>query len=157
ITPAAYRTELIPTDENLAGKVGQRMTLACLGEPDEQKIDANLSVNFAEQSEIFLVNRGFRDEADFTGFEVQEVVDNNVQRIWWWPEKALLRLSGQAIATDVLSDDQNGRYRAVEEPPISAWLASTKVTNSLQIGPIKLNPNLRLLDMDIGLSMGRRD
>ncbi|WP_077961234.1 DEAD/DEAH box helicase [Ensifer adhaerens] len=157
ITPAAYRTELIPTDENLASKVGQRMTLASLGKPDEKKTDANLSVNFAEQSEIFLVNPGFRDDTDFTGFEVQETVDTNAQRIWWWADKPLLKLSGQAISTDVLADDQNGRYRAVEEPPISAWLASTKVTNSLQIGPVKLNPNLRLLDMDIGLSMGRRE
>ncbi|WP_162911313.1 hypothetical protein [Shinella zoogloeoides] len=94
ITPAGYRTELIPTDESLASKVGQRMTLASLGKPDEQKTDANLSVNFAEQSEIFLVNPGFRDETDFTGFEVQEVVDNNAQRIWWWVDKPLLRLSG---------------------------------------------------------------
>lgn len=156
ITPAAYRTELRPTDENLASKVGQRITLASLGKPDRQKTDANLSVNFAEQSEIFLVNPGFRDDTDFTGFEVQDAVDNDAQRIWWWKDKPLLKLAGQAIAKDVLDDDQNGRYRAVEEP-ISAWLASTKVTNSLQIGPLKLNPNLRLLDMDIGLSMGRRD
>jgi len=157
ITPAAYRTELSPTDENLAAKVGQRLTLASLGRPDETKTDANLSVNFAEQSEIFLVNPGFRNDTDFTGFEVQEVVDTNAQRIWWWADKPLLKLSGQAIATDVLADDPNARYRAVDEPPISAWLASTKVTNSLQIGPVSLNPNLRLLDMDIGLSMGRRD
>lgn len=157
ITPSAYRTELIPTDENLASKVGQRITLASLGKPDMQKTDANLSVNFAEQSEIFLVNPGFRNDTDFTGFEVQEVIDSNAQRIWWWTDKPLLKLSGQAIATEVLGDDQTGRYRAVDEPPVSAWLASTKVTNSLQIGPVKLNPNLRLLDMDIGLSMGRRD
>ncbi|MDA4629729.1 hypothetical protein NZA98_01130, partial [Escherichia coli] len=132
------------------------MTLASLGKPDTQKTDANLSVNFADQSEIFLVNPGFRDDMDFTGFEVQEAIDNDAQRIWWWKDKPLLKLAGQAVATDALADDQNGRYRAVEEP-ISAWLASTKVTNSLQIGPVKLNPNLRLLDMDIGLSMGRRD
>ena len=156
ITPAAYRTELRPTDENLASKVGQRMTLASLGKPDRQRTDANLSVSFAEQSEIFLVNPGFRDDTEFTGFEVQEAIDNDAQRIWWWKEKPLLKLAGQAIATDTLADDQNGRYRAMEEP-ICAWLASTKVTNSLQIGPVKLNPNLRLLDMDIGLSMGRRD
>jgi hypothetical protein len=156
ITPAAYRTELRPTDENLASKVGQRLTLASLGKPDTQKTDANLTVNFAEQSEIFLVNPGFRDDADFTGFEVQDAIDNDAQRIWWWKDKPLLKLAGQAIATETLADDQNGRYRAVEEP-ISAWLASTKVTNSLQIGPVRLNPNLRLLDMDTGLSLGRRD
>lgn len=156
ITPAAYRTELRPTDENLASKVGQRMTLASLGKPERPRTDQNLSVNFAEQSEIFLVNPGFRDDTDFTGFEVQEALDNDAQRIWWWKDKPLMKLAGQAISTDALADDQNGRYRAVDEP-ISAWLASTKITNSLQIGPMKLNPNLRLLDMDIGLSMGRRD
>lgn len=156
VTPYAYRTELSPTDENLASKVGQRITLASLGTPDEQKTDENLSVNFAEQSEIFLVNPGFRDEQDFSGFSIQEAIDNDAQRIWWWKEKPLLKLAGQAIDTDVLAEDQNSRYRAGEDP-IKAWLASTKVTNSLQISPVKLNPNLRLLDMDIGLSMGRRD
>lgn len=156
ITPAAYRTDLRPTDENVASKVGQRLTLASLGKPDTQKTDENLRVNFAEQSEIFLVNPGFRDDADFTGFEVQDAIDNNAQRIWWWKDKPLLKLSGQAISTEALADDQDGRYRTVEEP-VSAWLASTKVTNSLQIGPIRLNPNLRLLDMDTGLSLGKRE
>jgi Distinct helicase family with a unique C-terminal domain including a metal-binding cysteine cluster len=156
ITPAAYRTELRPTDENLASKVGQRITLASLGEPDEKKTDENLSVNFAEAAEIFLVNPGFRDEQDFSGFSVQEATDNDAQQIWWWNDKPRLKLGGQAIDADVLAEDQNGRYRAGDDP-IKAWLASTKVTNSLQIGPVKLNPNLRLLDMDIGLSMGRRD
>lgn len=157
ITPAAYRTVLEPSAESLRSKVGQRMTLASLGRPDAQRTDANLSVNFAEQSEIFLVNPGFRDDTNFTGFEVQEAIDNDAQRIWWWRDKPLLKLAGQAIATDVLAADQGGRYRAVDEPPVKAWLASTKVTNSLQIGPVKLNPNLRLLDMDIGLSMKRRE
>ncbi|WGI73305.1 DEAD/DEAH box helicase [Sinorhizobium meliloti] len=157
ITPGAYRTVLEPSAESLKSKVGQRMTLASLGKPDAQKTDANLSVNFAEQSEIFLVNPGFRDDINFTGFEVQEAIDNEAQRIWWWRDKPVLKLAGQAIATDVLGADQGSRYRAVEEPSVSAWLASTKVTNSLQIGPVKLNPNLRLLDMDIGLSMRRRE
>lgn len=155
VTPAAYRTTLEPSTDSLMSKVGQRITLASLGKPDTQKTDANLSVKFAEQSEIFLVNPGFRDDADFTGFEVHEAIDNDAQRIWWWKDKPLLKLSGQAVATDALADDQNGRYRTVEEP-VSAWLASTKVTNSLQIGPVKLNPNLRLLDMDIGLSRGNK-
>jgi Lhr-like helicase len=156
VTPTAYRTELRPTDENLTSKVGQRITLASLGKPDVQKTDANLRVNFAEQSEIFLVNPGFRDETDFSGFEVQETLDNDAQRIWWWPDsKPLLKLSGQAISTEILEEDQNGRYRTVEEP-VRSWLSSTKVTNSLQIGPVKLNPNLRLLDMDIGFSTGNR-
>ncbi len=156
ITPAAYRTELRPSGENLASKVGQRLTLASLGKPDKQKTDENLSVNFAEQSEIFLVNPGFRDDTDFTGFEVAETIDNDVQKIWWWKDKPTLKLAGQALSTEALADDPRSRYRAVDDP-ISAWLASTKVTNSLQIGPRRLNPNLRLLDMDIGLSMGRRD
>jgi hypothetical protein len=156
ITPAAYRTDFRPTDENLASKVGQRMTLASIGKPDTQKTDENLSVNFAEQSEIFLVNPGFRGDTDFTGFEVQEAIDNEAQRIRWWKDKPLLKLANQALSTDALAEDQIGRYRAVDDP-VSAWLASTKVTNSLQLGPVRLNPNLRLLDMDIGLSMGRRD
>ncbi|MBW8682668.1 hypothetical protein K1X99_27400, partial [Klebsiella pneumoniae subsp. pneumoniae] len=59
VTPAAYRTVLEPSADSLMSKVGQRMTLASLGKPDTQKTDANLSVNFAEQSEIFLVNPGF--------------------------------------------------------------------------------------------------
>ena len=157
ITPSAYRTEFRPSDENLASKVGQRMTLASLGKVDKQKTDANLRVNFAEHSEIFLVNPGFRDEVDFTGFHVQEAADQNAQRIGWWTKtKPLVKLAGQAISSQVLAEDQGGRYKA-EDGVVNTWLASTKITNSLQISPVRLNPNLRLLDMDIGLSMGRRD
>lgn len=156
VTPAAYRTDLRPTDENLASKVGHRMTLASLGKPDRQRTLGNLNVNFAEQSEIFLVNPGLRNDADFTGFEVREATDNDAQRIWWWKEKPLLRLAEQAISSETLADDRDGRYRSADES-IAAWLASAKVTNSLQIGPVRLNANLRLLDMDIGLSMNRRD
>lgn len=157
ITPAAYRTEFRPTDENLASKVGQRMTLASIGKVDKAKTDANLQVNFAEQSEIFLVNPGQRDETDFTGFQLQEAVDQDAKRISWWSStKPLVKLSGQAISAEVVAEDKGARYRA-DENVISAWLSSTKITNSLQISPIRLNPNLRLLDMDIGLSMGRRE
>lgn len=157
ITPSGYRTEFRPTDENLASKVGQRITLASLGKVDKQKTDENLRVNFAEQSEIFLVNPGFRDEEDFTGFEIREAIDQDAQRIGWWTKtKPLVKLAGQAISSQVLAEDQNGRYKA-EDDVVSAWLASTKITNSLQISPIRLNSNLRLLDMDVGLSMGRRD
>jgi hypothetical protein len=114
-------------------------------------------VNFAEQSEIFLVNPGYRDEEDFTGFQVQEASDHDAQRIWWWKNsKPLVKLAGQAISSEVLAEDQVGRYKA-EDDVVSAWLASTKITNSLQINPIRLNPDLRLLEMDVGLSMGRRD
>ncbi|HWW49536.1 MAG TPA: DEAD/DEAH box helicase [Xanthobacteraceae bacterium] len=157
ITPSGYRTEFRPSDENLASKVGQRITLASLGKVDKQKTDENLRVNFAEQSEIFLVNPGFRDEDDFTGFQVQEATDHDAQRIWWWKNtKPLVKLEKQAISSQVLAEDQDGRFKA-DDDVVSAWLASTKITNSLQISPIRLNPNLRLLDMDIGLSMGRRD
>ncbi len=157
VTPAAYRTEFRPTDENLSGKVGQRMTLASMGKIDNQRTDGNLRVNFAEQSEIFLVNPGFRDENEFTGFQIQKATDTSAKRIAWWPKsKPLLKLGGQAVSEEVLAEDQDNRFKAEDEEPISAWLASTKITNSLQISPIKLNVHLRLLDMDVGLS-NRRD
>ncbi|RVQ53561.1 DEAD/DEAH box helicase [Sinorhizobium meliloti] len=157
ITPSGYRTEFRPTDENLASKVGQRMTLASIGKVDKEKTDANLQVNFAEQSEIFLVNPGQRDETEFTGFQLQEAIDQDAKRISWWTNtKPVVKLSEQAISAEIIAEDKGVRYRAAENV-ISAWLASTKITNSLQISPVRLNPNLRLLDMDIGLSMGRRE
>lgn len=157
ITPAGYRTEFRPTDENLSSKVGQRMTLASIGQVDKVKTDANLQVNFAEQSEIFLVNPGQRDDTDFTGFQLQEAVDQDAKRISWWAStKPVVKLAKQAISADAVAEDQGVRYRA-DETVINAWLASTKITNSLQISPIRMNPNLRLLDMDVGLSMGRRE
>lgn len=67
-----------------------------------------------------------------------------------------MKLANQAISAEVVAEDQGVRYRA-DETVIKAWLASTKITNSLQISPIRMNPNLRLLDMDVGLSMGRRE
>ncbi|MBX4883838.1 DEAD/DEAH box helicase [Rhizobium bangladeshense] len=157
ITPSGYRTEFRPTDENLASQVGQRMTLASIGNVDKQRTDENLRVNFAEQSEIFLVNPGSRDDMNFTGFQLQEAIDQDARQIRWWRNsQPVVKLSGQAISADVVAEDKGARYRADEEV-ISAWLASTKITNSLQISPIRLNPNLRLLDMDVGLSMGRRE
>ncbi|NKN12302.1 DEAD/DEAH box helicase [Rhizobium laguerreae] len=157
VTPSGYRTEFRPTDDNLASRVGQRMTLASIGNVDKQKTDENLQVNFAEQSEIFLVNPGSRDDNDFTGYQIQEAVDQEAQHIWWWRNsRPVVKLAGQAISTDVIAEDQGVRYKA-DENVINAWLASTKITNSLQISPIRLNQNLRILDMDIGLSMGRRD
>ncbi|TAY88093.1 DEAD/DEAH box helicase [Rhizobium leguminosarum] len=155
ITPSGYRTEFQPTEDNLASKVGQRMTLASIGDIDKQKTDGNLQVNFAEQSEIFLVNPGQREETDFTGFMLQEAIDQHAKQILWWTKtKPVVKLSRQAISSDVIAEDKDGRYRA-DENVISTWLASTKVTNSLQISPVRMNPNLRLLDMDIGLSTRR--
>ncbi|MBY5351292.1 DEAD/DEAH box helicase [Rhizobium leguminosarum] len=157
ITPSGYRTEFRPTDENLASKVGQRMTLASIGKVDKEKTDANLQVNFADQSEIFLVNPGQRDDIGFTGYQLQEAVDQDAKRISWWTNtKPVVKLSGQAISADVIAEDQGVRYRA-DEGIISTWLASTKITNSLQISPVRLNPHLRLLDMDVGLSANRRE
>lgn len=155
VTPGGYRTDFRPTDQNVASKTGNRITLASLGKPDRQRTLGNLSVNFAEQSEIFLVNPGFREETRFTGFQVRDALDNDAQRIWWWTDKPQVKLADQAISADALADDAVGRYRP-DDDTTDAWLASTKVTNSLQIGPVRLNGNLRLLDMDIGLSM-RRD
>lgn len=133
------------------------MTLASIGKVDKEKTDANLQVNFAEQSEIFLVNPGQRDETEFTGFQLQEAIDQDAKRISWWTNtKPVVKLSEQAISAEIIAEDKGVRYRAAENV-ISAWLASTKITNSLQISPVRLNPNLRLLDMDIGLSMGRRE
>jgi hypothetical protein len=157
ITPTAYRSELRPTDENLQSKVGQRITLASLGKPTHQKTDENITVNFAERSEIFLVNPGVSDDTDFAGFEVEVATDLDARNIWWFKAKPRVKLLGQAISSEVIAEDQGSRYRQNEEK-IIACLASPKVTNSLQIGPIRLNSNLRLLDMDVGLAMkNRRD
>jgi Lhr-like helicase len=159
VTPAAYRSDFRPTDENLQSKASQRATMASLGKADKQKTDENINVNFAERSEIFLVNLGFRDEeADFTAFQVEEAIDADAKRIWWFNARPIQKLTGQAISSEVIAEDKDNRYRTLDSEPIKACLASPKITNSLQIGPVRINKNLRLLDMDVGLSMkNKRD
>lgn len=157
ITPTAYRSELRPTDDNLQSKVGQRITLASLGKPNARKFDENIEVAFAERSEIFLVNPGVSEDTDFAGFQVEEATDLFAKSVKWFRAKPRLKIAGQAVSSDVIADDQIGRYRQ-GDVTVTACLASPKVTNSLQIGPNLLNENLRLLDMDVGLAMrNRRD
>lgn len=156
VTPAAYRTDFRPKDEAIASKVGQLITLASLGEPLTYVESGNLRVNFAENSEIYLVNPGSRTEEDPSGFEgyaVQNVDDGAAKVIHWFKGAPRLKLKGQAVDPTVVEEDAM-RWRGGEEVT-KAWLASPKITNSLQIGPRKLNANLRLLDMDV--SMNRRD
>lgn len=154
ITPAAYRTDFRPSGEAIASKVGQIVTLASLGKPDAHVVDNNIRVNFAENSEIYLVNPGSREEDDFTGFTVQEVDDGAAKTIGWFKNAPKLKLRGQAIDPDVIAEDAM-RWRGGDDEVTKAWLASPKFTNSLQIGPVELNPNLRLLEMDV--SMKRRE
>ncbi|TCQ09611.1 helicase-like protein [Rhizobium sp. PP-F2F-G36] len=157
ITPTAYRSELRPTGDSLKSRVGQRITLASLGKPNQQKTDENITVSFAERSEIFLVNPGVSDETDFAGFEVEEATDMAAKNIRWFRTRPRLKLAGQAILAETVADDPGGRYRS-DGVKVTACLASPKVTNSLQIGPNRLNENLRLLDMDVGIAMrNRRD
>ncbi|MBB4274128.1 DEAD/DEAH box helicase [Rhizobium mongolense] len=156
VTPAAYRTDFKPKDEAIASKVGQLITLASLGEAIDSLEDKNLQVNFAENSEIYLVNPGSRSDEDPSGFEgytVQDVEDGAAKTIFWFDKSPKLKLKGQAIDPSVIEEDAM-RWRG-GDVVTKAWLASPKMTNSLQIGPKKLNPNLRLLEMDV--SMRKRD
>lgn len=156
ITPSAYRTDFRAKDEATASKVGQLITLASLGEPLSFVEHDNLRINFAENSEIYLVNPGSRTDENPSGFEgytVQDVNDGVARIINWFKDKPTLKIKGQAIDPTVIEED-GMRWRGGEEVT-KAWLASPKITNSLQIGPRRLNPNLRLLDMDV--SMNKRD
>ncbi|WP_322884485.1 DEAD/DEAH box helicase (plasmid) [Sinorhizobium medicae] len=156
ITPSAYRTDFRAKDEAIASKVGQLITLASLGKPLNYVEHDNLRVNFAENSEIYLVNPGSRTEEDPSGFEgytVQAANDGVARVINWFKGAPTLKLKGQAIDPVVIEEDSI-RWRGGEEIT-KAWLASPKITNSLQIGPRRLNPNLRLLHMDV--SMNKRD
>ncbi|MEH3128287.1 DEAD/DEAH box helicase [Agrobacterium cavarae] len=156
VTPSAYRTDFRAKDEAIASKVGQLITLASLGEPLNYVEHDNLRVNFAENSEIYLVNPGPRTEEDPSGFEgytVQDANDGAARVVNWFKGAPTLKLKGQAIDPAVIEED-GIRWRGGEEVT-KAWLASPKITNSLQIGPRQLNPNLRLLDMDV--SMNKRD
>ncbi|MGV0876456.1 DEAD/DEAH box helicase [Martelella sp. FLE1502] len=155
ITPAAYRTDFRPAEEAVGSKVGQRITLASLGKVDEHRTDRNIEVKFADRSEVFLVNPGERTEDGFSGYVVQEVTDVDARDLKWMRGAPTLRLANQAVASDVVNED-GSRWRG-DGTEISAWLASPKITNSLQIAPLKTNPRLRLADMDVGLSIQRRD
>lgn len=155
ITPAAYRTDFRPSEEAVGANVGQRITLASLGKVEEQRTDRNLKVKFADRSEVFLVNPGERTDAGFSGYAVQEVTDVAARSMRWMPGSPTLRLADQAIASQVVNED-GSRWRG-DGSETSAWLASSKITNSIQIAPLKMNPRLRLADMDVGLSIRRRD
>lgn len=159
ITPTAYRSELAPSDETLASKLGQRITLASLGKPTEERVAANIAVNFAERTEVFLVNPGISDEEAFAGFEIEEVTDTKAKRIKWFTARPRLQLAKQAVSTSILQEkevEQTERYRVTGQEKVTACLSSPKFTNSLQIGPLALNPNLRLLDMDIGVAVRKK-
>lgn len=155
ITPTAYRTELRPSEESLPSKMANRITLASLGEPDTQRSDGNLEINFAERAEVFNVNPGPKSEADFEGFNLQTVTDVSARPIWFFPQKPTLKLANQGIAAEIVAEDPT-KWRDGGDVQ-NRWLASTKVTNSLQIGPERLNALLRLDDLDVGLTMNRRD
>ncbi|MBZ9887318.1 DEAD/DEAH box helicase [Mesorhizobium sp. BR1-1-3] len=152
ITPSGYRSDLRPSEDSIASKVGQRITLASLGKADETVESGNLRVNFAERSEVFIVNPGGRDDEGFTGFDVTPSIDLYAANLPFAPKK--LQLSNQAIMTDVVLEAPT-RWVGTG-PSERAWLASPKITNSLQIGASVLNDRLRLNELDGGLSMGSR-
>ncbi len=158
ITPVAYRTDFQPTDEPVMSKIGQRITLASLGKPERgnERQYGNIEVKFAERSETFLVNPGFRDDNGFSGFEIQETTDTFAKKLFWMKLKPTLKLTNQAISTEIITEDTTGRWRG-DQPSVKAWLASSKITNSLQIGPVATNSRLRLAEMDVGLPLDRSD
>lgn len=155
VTPTAYRTEFKPSTESLPSRAPNRITLASLGDPDDQRNAGNLEINFAERSEVFNVNPGPKTEDGFAGFNLQTVTDLAARTIWFFPDRPVLKLENQGIAAEIVAEEQS-KWRGDGEVQ-NRWLASTKITNSLQIGPARLNKALRLDDLDVGLSMDRRD
>lgn len=152
LTPTAYRTDFRPSEDVIASKVGQRIVLASFGHPVESMAVGNLEVKFAECSEVFVINPGPRLENSFEGFEITPSVDRHASTLPFPPRN--LQLSGQAILTQVVADDPI-RFSAVGGSE-NVWLASPKVTNSLQLGCARLNPRLRLQELDGGLLTGNR-
>lgn len=151
VTPAAYRTDFRASKDPLPSSSGHKLTLASLGRPDQSVSSGNLSVNFAERSEVYVVNPGHRTDEGFSGFKTKEVVDTETANLANFPGKPRMKLAGQAVSTDVFEDDQD-RWRAVdEEQPSHFWLSSQKITNSLQIGPLRVNLRLRIEGLDGGL------
>lgn len=151
VTPAAYRTDFRPSKDPLPSRSGHKLTLASLGRPDLSVSSGNLRVNFADRSEVYVVNPGHRTDEGFSGFQTKEVTDTETATLFNFPGKPRLKLADQAVSTDVFEEDQ-GRWRTSnEEEPSCFWLSSQKITNSLQIGPLRTNPRLRIEHLDGGL------
>jgi hypothetical protein len=125
--------------------------LASLGQPDDTKIVGNLDVKFAERSEVYLVNPGARTDEGFAGFDFTEVIDTRATRLYNFRDKPMLKLSGQAVLSSEVQDDPTRWHPVPDLEPVHLWLSAQKITNSLQIGPRELNPQLRIHELDGGL------
>lgn len=151
VTPAAYRTDFKPSKDPLPSRTGHKLTLASLGQADQSVSSGNLNVNFAERSEVYVVNPGHRTDEGFSGFQTRDAVDIEAANLANFPGRPRMKLAGQAVSFEVYEEDQ-GRWRPVDDEASSRfWLSSQKITNSLQIGPIRVNPRLRIEDLDGGL------
>lgn len=151
VTPTAYRTDFRPSRDSLPSKIGQRLTLASLGEVDKTVSVGNLRVNFAERSEIYMVNPGQRIEEGFSGFSVKEVIDTDVRHLKNFPKRPILKLADQAVAEEVVENERQRWRETSDTQPEKFWLSSQKITNSLQIGALQINPLLRIANLDGGL------
>lgn len=150
-TPAAFRTDFKPSKDSLPSRASQRVILASLGKPDETALVGNLRVNFAEQSEVYIVNPGSRTEDGFSGFDIKTVTDTKATTLYNFKDKPVLKLAGQAIVASVLEDEPERWHESPDTDTSHVWLSSQKITNSLQIGPEKVNVRLRVEELDGGL------
>ncbi|WP_102959330.1 DEAD/DEAH box helicase [Mangrovicella endophytica] len=150
ISPAGYRTDFSPRQDDV--RVGGRrsLKLSSIGTLRDPDTTGNFDVYFQEVTEIHTVNPGPEmPEGEPYGFSVREVIDTQPVRAF--PKRRVFGkevdtvLLDQAVQSDLVSDR---RFTLSGDPLVHGWLASSKRTNALQISPRSLNPALRIKEID---------
>lgn len=159
LSPAGYRTDFRPKDEDRPINGRRDLTLASVGPLENWREDGNLRILFEDRSTIHKVNPGPNGaDGEVEGFEVEERVD--LRAGTWRPrgdrgKSRSVRLLRQGVAADLLDDP--GRWgRPEDSEEANGWLASSKVTNALHLTPVEISSRLRIADVDAAASADRR-
>ncbi|WP_416355899.1 DEAD/DEAH box helicase [Aureimonas phyllosphaerae] len=150
ISPAGYRTDFSPRQDDV--RVGGRrsLKLSSIGTLQKPETTGNLDIYFQEVTEIHTINPGpeVQDGKPY-GYLVREVTDT--QPVRGFPKRRVFGrdvntiLHDQAVQADLVDEH---RFPLAGETGVHGWLASSKRTNALQISPQRVNAALRIRDID---------
>lgn len=152
ISPAGYRTDFRPKDEDGPTSGRRDMVIGSVGPNPMVRVAGNLRLLFEERAQVHRINSGPLDEAgEPRGFIVEERVDRFAGN--WAPKRGdvrrrTVRITCQAVAPDLVADDVGRWPNKGDTEPVQGWLASSKTTNSLYLTPATTSPLLRLADLD---------
>jgi Lhr-like helicase len=140
ISPAAYRTDFEPK------RVGEgelrivRSRIVCAEASDVRPIESkggNVSVSLERTSRIVRLNPGYDpDPLQSAGFSFEQGQQRAAPKRGAW-----MTFSGQALETDYASTIRPSDWTP-NLGPLSGWLASRKITDSLFLSPNVMHPLL---------------